>query len=115
VTGSRGAIIAVLLGAAALLAGCQPDEGDLPPVGEEFVALQQARCEADGNIWGRAGAEGAFVCFRRMPDGGERCERAGDCRGACLARSQTCAPLDPLTGCQEVLTASGQRATLCVD
>ena len=109
------AVIAAALGAVAVLAACQPDDGDLPPVGEELMAIQKARCEADGDIWGRAGAEGAFVCFRRTPDGGERCTRAGDCEGACLARSQTCSPLSPLIGCQEVLTATGQRAMLCVD
>ncbi len=105
-----------LLALAALaLSGCQPEEDRLPPVGEELVALQQARCEADGGIWSRAGAEGAFACFRRTPDAGKRCTSAGDCSGACLARSGTCAPLDPLIGCEEVLTASGARAMLCLD
>jgi len=115
VTWHRSVVIAVVLGAFALLAACQPDDGGLPPVGEELVAIQKARCEADGNIWGRAGAEGSFICLRRMPDAGKRCTSAGDCRGACLARSQTCSPFDPLIGCQEILTASGRRAMLCVD
>ena len=105
---------ALALGAALLVAGCQPDS-DLPPVGEDLVAIQKAQCEADGDIWGKAGPEGAFVCFRRTPDGGKRCSAAGDCTGVCLARSQTCSPLNPIIGCQEVLTASGTRAMLCVD
>jgi hypothetical protein len=105
----------MLLAAGLLTAGCQPDDGGLPPVGEELMALQKARCEAAGDIWGRAGAEGSFVCFRRTPDGGERCSNANDCSGACLARSRTCSPLDPIVGCQEILTASGARAMLCVD
>jgi hypothetical protein len=113
--GPRALFAGLALGAALLLAGCQPDTADLPPVGEELMALQKARCEADGNIWGRAGSEGAFICFRRTRDGGERCSAAGDCSGVCLARSQTCSPFDPLIGCQEVLTASGARAMLCVD
>lgn len=107
---SGAALVAV-----GLLAACQPEPEGLPPVGAELVALQQARCEAEGNIWGRAGAEGAFVCFRRTRDAGARCTRATDCSGACLARSGTCSPLDPLIGCQEVLTDTGARAMLCVD
>jgi hypothetical protein len=82
-------------------------------VGEELVALQKAQCEADGDIWGQAGAEGSFLCFRRTRDGGKRCTSANDCSGVCLARSQSCSPLDPLIGCQEVLTSSGTRAMLC--
>jgi hypothetical protein len=113
--GRRTGLLALLaLAAALLVAACQP-ESDLPPVGEELVALQKARCEADGNIWGPAGSTGAFVCFRRTRDGGNRCTSANDCSGVCLARSQTCSPFDPLIGCQEVLTASGTRAMLCVD
>jgi hypothetical protein len=107
--------VALAFAGALAAAACQPDEGDLPPVGEELVALQKAQCEADGDIWGRAGATGVFVCFRRTPDAGRRCTSADDCSGVCLARSQTCSPLDPLIGCQEVLTSSGARATLCVD
>ena len=114
-TGRNWAVMTAVLAAAAFLAACQPEEGRLPPVGEDLVALEKARCEAAGDIWGRAGAEGAFVCFRRMPDAGDRCMRASDCEGACLARSQTCAPLSPLIGCQEVLTSSGQRTTLCLN
>jgi hypothetical protein len=113
--GRRTGLLALAaLAVTLLVAACQP-EGDLPPVGEELVALQKAQCEADGNIWGPAGGEGAFICFRRTRDGGARCTSAGDCSGVCLARSQTCSPFDPLIGCQEVLTASGTRAMMCVD
>ena len=112
---TAGLWIGMALVALALTAACQPEPERLPPVGEELVALQRAQCEADGDIWGRAGAEGAFICFRRTRDAGQRCTRADDCSGACLARSGTCSPLDPLIGCEEVLTSSGTRATLCVD
>jgi hypothetical protein len=97
-----------------LVAACQP-QSDLPPVGEELVAIQKAQCEADGNLWGQAGSADAFLCFRRTTDGGKRCTSASDCSGVCLARSQTCSPFDPLVGCQEILTASGTRAMMCVD
>ena len=111
----RWSIVACMIGALLVVLACTPEESGLPPVGEELVAIEKARCEAAGDIWGRAGAESAFTCFRRTRDAGKRCTRAGDCEGACLARSQSCAPLDPLIGCQEVLTASGRRAMLCLD
>lgn len=111
----RWLVVAMVLSAGIALAACQPEDGGLPPVGEELVALEKARCEARGDIWGRAGAQGAFVCVRRTPDAGKSCSRATDCSGACLARSRTCAPLDPLVGCQEILTASGARAMQCLD
>jgi len=104
--------------ALALLVACQPGDGsDLPPVGEELVAVQKARCEARGGIWGRAGSEGAagFVCFARTRDANQSCERGSDCAGLCLARSRTCAPFDPFLGCHEILTESGARATVCTD
>lgn len=107
--------IGAALAAVGLLAACQPEPEGLPPVGAELMTLQQAQCEADGDIWGRAGAEGAFLCFRRTRDAGQRCSNATECSGACLARSGTCSPLDPMIGCQEVLTSTGARATLCVD
>jgi hypothetical protein len=112
---AAGLWIGMALAAAALTAACQPEPEALPPVGADLVALQQARCEADGNIWGRGGVEGTFLCYRRTRDAGQRCTRADDCSGACLARSGTCSPLDPMVGCQEVLTSSGARATLCLD
>lgn len=103
------------LAALAALTACQPDGAALPPVGADLVALQKARCEARGDVWARAGGEGAFACLRRTPDAGRRCTRATECSGTCLARSSTCAPFDPMVGCTEVLTASGTRAMQCLN
>jgi len=99
-----------------LLSACQPGEtGDLPPVGEELVAVEKARCEARDGIWGRASDAGGFVCLERTRDANTSCTRGTDCQGLCLARSRTCAPVDPFLGCHEVLTDSGARATICTD
>ncbi|KMW58048.1 hypothetical protein AIOL_003018 [Candidatus Rhodobacter oscarellae] len=58
---------------------------------------------------------GAFVCVTRTRDANRRCVSAGECDGACLARSGTCAPVKPLVGCHEILTNRGARATVCVE
>lgn len=107
----------LVLLAVAFLAACQPGDGDdLPPVGEELVAVEKARCEARNGIWGRAGEGGAgFVCFTRTRDTNRTCERSTDCEGLCLARSRTCAPMTPFLGCHEILTESGARATVCTE
>ena len=75
------------------LAACQPTGGDLPPVGEELMAIQKARCEAKGDIWGTTGgkAGGGFACLERTGDANKSCTRSTDCEGQCLARSGTCA------------------------
>ncbi|MEZ5685289.1 MAG: hypothetical protein R3D78_05055 [Paracoccaceae bacterium] len=107
------AIVMVLV-VLALLTGCKP-EGSVPlePVGEARVAAAQAACEKGGGIW----SVGAFggICTRLTRDSGTSCRKAGDCEGLCLARSMTCAPVHPLLGCNDILTETGARATLCVD
>lgn len=107
----RAAVLPVLL--AFVLAACVPEE-TLPPVGAEAVARDQALCSARGGIWG-PGGKGGFACLTRTRDAGRQCRADTDCQGYCLARSRTCAPVTPLFGCHEILTASGARATLCVD
>jgi hypothetical protein len=113
--GRTGVLGGLAIVALALLAACQPDSERLPPVGADLVALQKARCEGAGDLWARVGGEGAFACIRRTRDAGQSCTRATECSGTCLARSNTCAPFDPMVGCNEVLTASGTRATLCLN
>jgi hypothetical protein len=112
----------VLLGllslvALAVVAACVANDGDLPPVGEELMALEKARCEAGGGVWGRGGAasRGGFVCFRPTRDANQSCRRDSDCESFCLASTRICAPVKPLFGCHDVLTESGARATVCVD
>lgn len=106
--------IAMMLGGLALLAGCTPEAPEpLEPVGPARVVAAQAACEEGGGLWSR----GAFggVCTRLTGDAGKSCRKAGDCEGVCLARSMSCAPVVPLLGCNEVLSDTGMRATLCVD
>ncbi|MDD8021700.1 MAG: hypothetical protein PHX82_01130 [Paracoccaceae bacterium] len=98
------------------LAGCKP-AGDTPPklepVGAALVAQQKMLCEGQGGDW-VASTEG-LICQHRPKDGGQSCRSGSDCEGACLARSMTCAPVVPLLGCNEVITASGLRVTECVE
>lgn len=108
----RIALIAVLV-----LAGCQTEGTDdgLEPVGEAAVEAARLACMEDGGTFAQGGKAGAMVCFRTPRDAGKQCKASTDCESACLARSMTCAPLEPLFGCQEILGANGERLTQCVD
>lgn len=113
----RNSAIGLALAALLVTAACQTDtaEGDLPPVGEELVAVQKAECEGDGGIWTRGGLSSGFVCLQRTRDANQSCRTGSDCEGFCLARSRTCAPVTPFLGCHEVITDNGRAATVCVD
>jgi hypothetical protein len=58
---------------------------------------------------------GARTCVTPTSDGGKQCRGKGDCSGQCLARSNSCAPVSPLLGCNEILQSDGRRVTLCLD
>ena len=75
----------------------------------------QIACEEDGGTWARAGAGGGMSCVRRTRDGGKQCDSKTDCQGECLARSRTCAPIQPLFGCNAVLMDNGAEVSLCID
>jgi len=101
------------------LAACQ-GEPDVPNTGlpnydPHLVENQRTICEGRGGDFRRAGKAGAFVCFTTPRDAGKRCEAAGDCSSACLARSRTCSPIQPLFGCHEILDDLGRRVQICVD
>ncbi|TYB84508.1 hypothetical protein [Oceaniovalibus sp. ACAM 378] len=101
------------------LGSCQgdsapPDTG-LKGYDPRAIEREQAACTARGGRWGQGGIGGRFACYTDTRDGGRICRAAGDCEGLCLARSQSCAPVTPLFGCNEVLTQSGQAATICID
>lgn len=72
-------------------------------------------CLAQGNLWVRAGQTDLFACVRPTRDAGKACRKGTDCEGECLARSMTCAPYDPLLGCNEILQDNGARVTLCLN
>ncbi|MCU0800213.1 MAG: hypothetical protein MUD11_00310 [Rhodobacteraceae bacterium] len=72
-------------------------------------------CIRRGGLWSRVGAGEGRSCVRPTRDAGKRCDADRDCQGVCLARSGTCAPVDPLFGCNDVLQDDGRRMTLCLD
>ncbi|MDP3960392.1 MAG: hypothetical protein Q8Q26_10105 [Pseudorhodobacter sp.] len=81
-----------------------------PPQSPEQIA-----CEKTGGSYARAGAGDARACIRPTRDGGKQCRKESDCEGTCLARSQTCAPITPMFGCNDILQDDGRRVTLCID
>ena len=86
-----------------------------PP--EEKVVVKSALqldCEKTGGTWAVLMAGGAF-CQKMTKDSGKRCRAAGDCEGACLARSLTCAPATPLLGCQTVMDSEGRAQEQCIN
>lgn len=117
------------LAALALLvavSGCQIGQTTrLEPVGEANVDVQHAACLRKGGDFRKTGeymkagdhrtARGGFFCLETTADDGKSCTRASQCESACLARSQSCAPLKPLFGCNEVLTETGIRVTQCLE
>ena len=76
---------------------------------------EQITCEKRGGNWGAAGKSKLKSCIRRTRDAGKQCRKQGDCESVCLARSNTCAPIKPLFGCNEILQKDGSRVTLCID
>lgn len=90
-----------------------PAATDLPP--EVVKSPEQMLCEKAKGIWAAAGKSGIMTCVKRTRDGGKQCRKQTDCEGFCLARSRTCAPVKPLFGCNDILQADGQEATLCID
>jgi hypothetical protein len=107
---------ALVLLAALALAGCRESAAPAPePLLPDLLEQATRDCTRQGGRMVSGGFAGAMTCQRDMPDAGRQCTKAGDCQGDCLARSGTCAPVSPLFGCNEILLANGQRATLCRD
>ena len=78
-------------------------------------SASQIACEDEGGTWARAGEGGGMSCIRPTRDGGKQCDSKTDCQGECLARSRTCAPVQPLFGCNAVLMDNGAEVSLCID
>lgn len=108
--------LGLVLCAAMFLASCQEDGPLSPTNGQptpDLFALQRMACEDDGGRWGPAAGSATYVCYRPTRDANQQCRIASDCESLCLARSRTCAPIEPFLGCHEILTEGGQRATQC--
>ena len=102
------------LGSAA--APAEPAQSNAPvrPPETAMMALQRTTCERGGGRFLPRGT-GVYACIFPTSDAGQRCDAAADCEGACLARSRSCAPIQPLFGCQEVFTLPGRREILCTE
>ena len=87
----------------------------VPAVPAKPKSPEEIRCGKKGGSWLGAGETGAQACVKPTRDGGQRCSRQSDCEGLCLARSATCAPVQPLFGCNDILQDNGLRVTLCID
>lgn len=87
---------------------------DQPAEAPVVKSALQIDCERKGGNWAVLLSEGAF-CQTLTKDAGKHCKVAGDCEGACLARSQTCAPATPLLGCQSVMDSEGRVQEQCIN
>ncbi|EEW25654.1 hypothetical protein [Rhodobacter ferrooxidans] len=75
----------------------------------------QLACERKGGTYATAGSSGGKACVKRTRDGGKQCRKESDCEGFCLARSNSCAPITPMFGCNDILQNDGRKVTLCID
>ena len=87
-------------------------EPELPP---ELKSAEQKRCERQGGSYvGVGGNKELRTCVKRTRDANKSCDADSDCQGKCLARSRTCAPIDPLLGCNDILNDYGLVLQECV-
>lgn len=96
-------------------AAVEPEVPAEPVVPEKPKSPEEIRCGKKGGSWLGAGKSGAQACVKPTRDGGRHCTKASDCEGLCLARSATCAPVQPLFGCNDILQDNGLQVTLCID
>lgn len=81
-----------------------------PPQSPEEVA-----CVRKGGAFASVGSSGGKACVKPTRDGGKRCRKESDCEGVCLARSNSCSPITPMFGCNDILQNDGRQVTLCID
>jgi hypothetical protein len=81
----------------------------------EVLAPEIAACRKQGGDWISISSEGGKACVQRTKDSGKSCRKKGDCEGDCLAKSNSCAPITPLFGCNDILQENGSMVTLCID
>ncbi|GGH55791.1 hypothetical protein GVY41_11720 [Frigidibacter albus] len=86
-----------------------------PVIPPALSAAAAACAKIGGRYASRGTGRNIYACFTTPRDAGKSCNKSGDCSSACLARSLSCAPLQPLFGCHEVLTDRGQRVTQCIE
>ena len=86
-----------------------------PPPPVMVKSASQIACEKKKGSFVSLGRSGVMTCQLPTRDGGKLCHRESDCDGVCLARSNTCAPVKPLLGCQSILQDDGRQVELCID
>lgn len=84
-----------------------------PPA--RVLGPEELACVKTGGQWSVAGKAGGMSCLHMLRDAGKSCKKKSDCEGDCLARSNTCAPMKPLFGCNDILQDNGGMVTLCID
>jgi hypothetical protein len=85
---------------------------ELPPA---LKSAAQKKCERGGGSYVAVGGNKDFrTCVKRTRDANKSCDEDSDCQGKCLARSRTCAPIDPLLGCNDILNDYGLVLRECV-
>lgn len=85
---------------------------EAPPV---VKSPAQLACEKRKGVWTQTASGNAAFCQTPTRDGGKFCRKSTDCEGYCLARSQSCAPVTPMFGCQEILNEDGRVLTQCIN
>lgn len=101
--------------AAQAKAAPDPQKAAPPPATIKVKTPGQLACEKRGGSFVALDKSRAMTCQMPTRDGGKQCRRESDCEGVCLARSNTCAPVKPLLGCQAILQNDGRRVDLCID
>jgi hypothetical protein len=92
-----------------------PDAEVVPEEPQAPQSAEQQQCEKKGGKWALLGKTKARTCLRQTRDSGKFCDNKDDCDGQCLSRSKTCAPFDPLLGCNDVIQDNGATVSLCID
>lgn len=94
--------------------GSAPPPAAAAPIPEAAKSAAQRDCERRKGQWSNA-SKGLKACVFTTKDAAKRCTASTQCESQCLARSQSCAPLKPLFGCNEILDDSGRRMTQCIE
>ena len=100
-------------------AGAKDAASDTAPAAEVVppapLSPEAQACKRKGGSYLKTGDSNLRSCVRLTGEGAKHCTSGKDCKGACLARSGTCSPADPLFGCNEILQDDGRRVNLCLD
>ncbi len=100
--------------------GEMPSDEQMKIVSEQNgMSLDEVRefyenCAREGGK-GIIGGFGQPACEKSTPDAGQSCSKESDCEGFCMADTKTCAAQNPLFGCHDILTETGEKVAICVD